>query len=538
MAQSDGRTSLGRSIAAQAQKVWRLSPVAQLRLDGPVPDRLAASPVDPYTPNPAFGRAFLEGRVVTGGDWANADEFWARHEVVNEASRYAHSFAWARDCVATGDDAREDVRDLIDGWIARFGGWREDVWAPDLTAERLAAWLCTAEWVSRDGALFRSRFLASIARQTRHLAETAHKAGEGAQALTAAATLAAAGLCVPQAAGAAERGLELLRRELRIQMLADGGHMSRNPAIALHVAVALRRIAGLSDARSLETPAPIRHALDRTAAHLRFHRLADGGLAAFNGGTEGDRKALDYACAEGDESSSTPFGFASASGYLRAQAARARLIVDAGDPPPPPYGAAAHASALSFTLASGRRRLVVNCGDGTAIGASWMRALRLDEAHSTAILRFADGPVRWTRTSGAKRENDEGRWIEVERDGVVAGRLVLQTRRIYVSAEGDDIRGEDAVDAGEASLSAATLRFHLHHDARATPCRDGRSILITLDNKEAWRFRASAARVRLEGSVYSPDGGQPRTTNQIVVDCRDEVGDSVKWGLRRLEHGG
>lgn len=528
----------GRNVAARARRAWRMGPMAQLRLDGPVPDRLAARPADPYLGSASEGRALLDGRLAGIGPWADAAEFWERTAVPGDASAYLHSFSWLRDLAAIGHEARPAARDLVDAWIARFGGWDEFAWAPEISAERLLAWLAASEWLTADGALFRSRLYASIARQTRHLADAAYTAGEGAALMTTAAALAVAGLCAPQAAGAADRGVALLRRELRLQMLSDGGHLSRNPLIALDVAAALKRLLDVYAARGSEAPQPIRHAYERIAAHVRFHRLADGGLAAFNGGVEGDRAALDYVCADGPEAAATPFGFASESGYIRAQAARARVIIDAGDPPPSPYAATAHASALSFTLAHGRHRLVVNCGDGSRIGGSWARALRLDEAHSTAILRFADGPARWTRTSGAKRENDDGRWLEAEREGLVGGKLVLQTRRLFMAAHGDDIRGEDALDAGGAALAGATLRFHLHHDARATPCRDGRSFLITLDNKEAWRFRASAERVRLEPSVYTPDGGPPRTTNQIVVDCRDEVTDSVRWGFRRLEHGG
>jgi len=524
---------LGRGFAAKARRAWRRGPLAQARLEGPVPDRLAAVPPDPYPGDRATGERLLKGRFLGGAPASDPAAFWSAAADGAPGADWAHGFSWLRDLKAMETDESGAARALVDAWIQRFGAWDDAAWSPETTAERLVSWLSAAPWLVGDGALFRSRLYAAIARQTRHLSECAADAADGAALLSAAAALAIAGVAVPQTKPAAERGFALLRRELRLQVLPDGGHASRNPLLACDVAVALRRVVETCRAAGCETPQPLRHALDRIAAHVRFHTLPDGRLAIFNGGAEGEPAAVAYAAGEG-EAAAAPFGFAGDSGYHRAAAARARLIVDGGAPPPAPYAAAAHASALSFTFASGRRRIFVNCGDGARTGGAWANALRTDEAHTAPIARFADGPARWTRTTGRKRENRDGRWIDVEREGLAGGRLVFQTRRLFLSADGDDLRGEDAIETGEADLASYALRFHVHPAAKAVVCRDDRSALITLDNQEAWRFKANAP-LRIEESVHSADGAEPRKTSQIVVDCADIVADTVRWGVRKLD---
>ena len=128
-----------------------------------------------------------------------------------------------------------------------------------------------------------------------------------------------------------------------------------------------------------------------------------------------------------------------------------------------------------------------------------------------------------------------GRWIDAEREGLAGGHLVFQTRRLFLSSDGCDLRGEDAVDPGEADIVSGVLRFHLHPAAKASLTRDGRSVLITLDNQEAWTFKANIADVRLEKSVYAAEAGEMRSAVQIVVDCGDALADSVRWGFRKAE---
>jgi uncharacterized heparinase superfamily protein len=114
-------------------------------------------------------------------------------------------------------------------------------------------------------------------------------------------------------------------------------------------------------------------------------------------------------------------------------------------------------------------------------------------------------------------------------------------RRLYLSAGGDDLRGEDVIfHPPEALARAWRIRFHLHPGVKASLARDGRSVILALPAREGWRFRTDAPVLRLEKSVYCGAGGLPAATEQIVLAPDGlEVGDReaivVKWAFRRLD---
>ena len=146
-----------------------------------------------------------------------------------------------------------------------------------------------------------------------------------------------------------------------------------------------------------------------------------------------------------------------------------------------------------------------------------------------------------------RAEDERGHLLEIDRafaDGAGAAGAVQHgrhVRRFFLNRAGDDLRGEDALIAPSPALSAGwRLRFHLHPQVKASLARDGRSVLLALENGEGWRFRSNCRRVSLEKSVYCGAGGTPKPAEQIVLSGAglERAGTEdmvVKWSFRRLE---
>ncbi len=87
----------------------------------------------------------------------------------------------------------------------------------------------------------------------------------------------------------------MLEAQILRDVLADGGHVSRSPAVQLSLLRDLTDIrAALLDARQ-EVPESHQTAIDRMAPMLRFFRHGDGGLALFNGSDEDEGWLIDVA---------------------------------------------------------------------------------------------------------------------------------------------------------------------------------------------------------------------------------------------------
>ena len=210
--------------------------------------------------------------------------------------------------------------------------------------------------------------------------------------------------------------------------------------------------------------------------------------------------------------------------------------MDGAAPPGGDYATRAHAGTLAFEMSVGRQPLVVNAGPGRVFGGDWALLARQTAAHSTVEVdgrssariearglaartfgaRLTDGP---TLVSVRQAQDATGQWLLATQDGYVASHGLLQERRLYVDARGQEVRGEEILTVADARArtqferSAANgrlgfaARFHLH--PTVTPELDvGRQLVtLTLPSGEVWMFRAAGGAGRARGLGALRPGG-------------------------------
>ncbi|MEM8936425.1 MAG: heparinase II/III family protein [Pseudomonadota bacterium] len=532
-----------REVFERVREAWGESPFYQAGLRGPAPDRLYFQPIDPFTPDKEVAEAFARGKIALGEETLDCEgdisAVWEHGSGDGPVCAFLQEFSWLRHLEALGDEGKSAARSLVQAWLERFEKWSAMAWDPYFTAERLVQMTCHAPLLLADAdPLWRSRVLTAMARQTRHLARAAHRAPTGFDRLMTALGLTVAGYCLPGCEAPAERGLEMTRRELRLQLRPDGGHVSRNPSRQLMLAVRLQMAASALEGRGFPPPGFLRHALMRVNALASFFRCADGRLAVFNGGYEDDPRAV-LSVQKAISGDAIPTEFARHSGYHRISAGRALLIVDTITD----TAKSAFESAGSLHFSSGRSRIFANCGNGGHRAAAWRDALRARAAHCALSLETkSGGDIAFGDMSHKRAEDAKGQLLEVERQLFTKdGAEGVYRRRLYLGVSGADLRGEELVVGNAAqSLEEAIWRFHLHPSVRASLARDRRSVILLLPNKEGWRFKSSCEPLELERSVYCGAGGMPISTEQIVVRAAPSAADgqhaaAAKWALRRLD---
>ncbi|MEO0695173.1 MAG: heparinase II/III family protein [Pseudomonadota bacterium] len=542
---------LASSVVERLQKAWGESPFYEAQLRGPAPDRLSHRPSEPYLGDKALGTAIAEGKLSVGTDAIDCQgelgEVWRQLQRDTVLHGYLHRFAWLRQLAALGEPGRAPARALTAAWLDAYARWTPDAWQPFLTGERLIALCCYGDLIVSDNdVLWKSRVLTSMARQTRHLAHAGHRAGAGYERLMTSMALTIAGLSLPGCDPCVERGLELLRRELRLQIRPDGGHLSRNPSRQLEIVVRLRMVIAALEARRQEIPGFLTHVIGRASAHLQLFRVGDGGLAIFNGGAEDDPKALTFALHYLD-TDYEPVEFARHSGFQRLEAHKSVLIVDAGVTRNG-GGISGYLGDGAFHFSSGRARLITNCGGGAHLAGDWRDALRLAAAHSTLSSEphavFASQLVG-SSVNHRRGEDEDGHLLEVKRVLSAGGNgpAAAWERRLFLAADGEDLRGQDTLINPAPGLAANwRARFHLHPSVKASMSRDKRTVILALSNGEGWRFRTNCKNLHIERSIYCGHGGAPQAAEQIVLSGdgleRPQSGDMViKWGFKCMSAG-
>ncbi|MDB5424771.1 MAG: hypothetical protein JWQ29_2187, partial [Phenylobacterium sp.] len=178
------------------------------------------------------------------------------------------------------------------------------------------------------------------------------------------------------------RALSRLVQTLPATVSPDGGHASRSPQAALELLFDLLTLDDALVQRGMAAPDEVMRALDRLTAAVRFFTLADGRLAAFQGGEELSPAYIAAARAQ-DEMEVRPIP-AARNGYHRLEARSLQVAADAGDPASGPWSVTACAQPLAIEVLAGARRLIV--GNGWSPDALGPQAMRLVDAASTASL--------------------------------------------------------------------------------------------------------------------------------------------------------
>ncbi|TIT46849.1 MAG: heparinase, partial [Mesorhizobium sp.] len=371
-------TLVAKEFWRKTRRRLRAGPVYRWRYSGRTPERVLIAPPDLRLADPQialeiyYGRYPLSGHLVETGGKSPFQINVANHGW----QKTLHGFRWLRHMRAAGTElAAANARALVSDWITMHGSHISGIaWEPGTTAKRIIAWLQHSSVVLQGAEFpFYRAFLKSLAMQIRYLKSMAREMPDGKDRLRARIALAFAALSLPAPASALRSATRNLAEELNRQILADGGHVSRNPMVVLEILADLLPLRQTYANQAEAPPQALIGAIDRMLPALRFFRHQDGSLARFNGmgATIHDRIAT---ILRHDDTAGSPLLHAPHSGYERLAIGGTTVIADTGLPPPVDVSNAAHAGCLAFELSSGRQHYIVNAGIDT-YGAAEFRPL-------------------------------------------------------------------------------------------------------------------------------------------------------------------
>jgi uncharacterized heparinase superfamily protein len=534
MNHSAGITKSARGLFAKLQNMRSVS----------TPDALAISLRDPWPGDPSRGARLVKGELeFLGAVRPLPAGAFAVQTGSPIARAHALGFSWVRDLRALGTDAaRLAARSRISDFL-ETPNLDPLAQRPDVSGARITAWLGHYDFfaASADDD-FRQRLMSRLVTDARLLAAALPAEERDGRALTALKGLIAAAAAMPAHAPYLPRAQKFLAQEIERQVLADGSHVERSPAAHLAALQDLTEIRALLQAAGAEATDTLAVTIERLAAALRAMRHGDGGLALFNGSKEDLSTLVDLVFSQAGGPQAGRAGRARGSlalnGLHRIAAGKSLLLVDAGAPAAPGLDRLAHAGTLSFEFSSGKERLIVNCGAAQAAAHEWRDALRATAAHST--LTIAGVSSSEPRESGLGRRPEQveaerheangAHWLECSHDGWRRLFGAIHHRRLYLSESGEDLRGEDLIEAEQPQ--PFTIRFHLHPAVNASQ-QDNGAVLLRLPSGQGWRLRAEGAAISVQESVYF-GLTEPRRAEQIVLTAHQDGPQQVKWAITRV----
>lgn len=434
--------------------------------------------------------------------------------------------------------------EAIERWILDNPPGKSDAWAPYPTSLRVVNWIKFA----LGGAVLEAVVADNVAMQVRALTQRLEYHLLGNHLFANAKALIFAGLFFEgdEAERWLDKGMTLLAREIPEQILADGGQFERSPmyhALALEDVLDLINVATvLSDG----VPGEWKTFVDswpalaqRMRAWLSAMCHPDGELSFFNDAAIGiapspaelERYANELAGALGTAVSDADGGKAddslrvshlANSGYVRADAPDAVLLIDVAPVGPDYLPGHAHADTLSFELSVFGQRVIVNGGTSHYGLGPERETERGTPAHSTVTVDGQDSSEVWAGFRVARRARPFD--LEVRREGErlrvscahdgyrrLAGKPVH--RRTWVFQLGV-LRVEDRV---EGRFTSAVARFHLHPAVKLILDVSGSSGCLRVPGGQPVRWQVFGGSTHVERSFYCSEFGRRDPTQCLAV---------------------
>lgn len=371
---------------------------------------------------------------------------------------------------------RDSHADLLARWISDNPSTRSVGWDSYPTSLRLVNWI---KWQLAGGA-GDAAFLDSLVMQASWLSRRieyhlqANHLWANGKALLFAATFFEGEL----AGSWRKQSEQLLREQLREQILDDGGHFERSP---MYHAIILEDLLDIIQLSSIY-PKVLRQDLVsecKLKVHSMFIWLSalthpDGGLSFFNDSTNGVASKLEvlkiHAKAIGmylEESDTRALSMFADSGYVRVENTNVVLLCDVGELGPDFQPGHGHADTLSCEVSLFGERFIVNSGiDRYELDEARLHQ-RSTAAHSTVEVDGESSSEVWggfrvarrARPVGLKvRENSDRVTVSCAHDGYL--RLpgnVAHTREWVVEDKHIFVK-----DSLAGSWYKAVSRFYLH----------------------------------------------------------------------------
>lgn len=459
--------------------------------------------------------------IRTRGDWnaVHSDRLWL------------YNLHYFDDLNAEGQGTRVG---LHGEWIARWV--RENPpgggvgWEPYPVSLRMVNWI---KWALREHALPEGA-LASLANQARFLVRNLefHLLGNHLLANAKALVFAGALFDGPEAREWLTRGTELFDRELREQVLDDGGHFELSPMYHAIVLEDLLDVIHLHSCYRMPLPPGWKDTAGGMIRWLMALSHPDGEIAFFNDAAFGVAPRPDrlYAFArladvDFDPSPLPSLVHLAESGFVRISNEKATALLRVGPIGPDYLPAHAHADSLSFEVSLDGARLLVNSGTSTYTAGARRSRERATSAHNTVAVDRHDSSEVWASFRVARRARPVGTEVGESplrvrggHDGYVRLRGKPLHRREWV-LDADRLTLRDTL-AG-AGRHLVEVYFHAHPAFRIAQMSKTTFELLARDGdrRVATLHTDPRAQAEIQSSSFGAEFGKAEPNQRVVCSC-------------------
>lgn len=325
------------------RKTFNINPILNLQL---------------FSPMYFVGHSVLAGEFNILGQLYQINDFKNLAVLNSKEIEFIHRFSWLPNfaVLQTIEAATKSVF-LVENWLNQYSEYDEKVWDLSVLSERVFHIIINYNFLMRsNNTVGMSKLDKFLTLQINHLLNAYKKFGAPNDFHVAKALIAVSFVKDKEIDKLLlEAGFTVLKTIIKEGILADGGHISRNPGYTLDCLQNILIIYYMLKDKGIYDVTFLRVTIDKITNFIRTMRHPNGTLGVFNGGNEGSKRHIDFLLSLCQNSSQASVHLR-ASNYTRFQGKDAMVIVDVGAP------TKTDNALFSFELSIQNNKLITNLG--------------------------------------------------------------------------------------------------------------------------------------------------------------------------------
>ena len=453
-----------------------------------------------------------------------------------------HNFLFLRDLRAEGSlKSRSTARTFVNNWIEEKHNLVSKIYDATTISSRIIVWSFCYTWFAESGERnFQKKLLNSIAFQAKYLELKLEKSIDSLERIIIIKGIIIAKSILYEEIKNISTLIELIDIELQFLINKDGGHVTRSPVLQIQLLrhlIEIRSVIAVLkniDTKNLHT------CTIKMGEFCRSFQMPNENLAWFNGGSIVSKDLIKQTLNRIGYKNKI-FHIAEETGFCRISNQDIVLMADIGTKKN--LKKQNKAGLFSFEFYYKKQKIISNLGD--VINSSTINAhnsLASSAAHSTLSIDDRNNidlsGNRKTETLNLEiGKAAEGNLIDITHSGYELIFGVHHRRRIYLSKNKGEIRGQDDIinfkNIGSIPKKA-NIRFHLHPEINLIKVRNG-SILLKHKKGFIWKMIADNNDIVTQESImFFPSG--PQKCQQIIINLnleniRSNKIESCNWAF-------
>jgi len=442
--------------------------------------------------------------------------FWIKQSNVQKLKEQ-HSFMWLN-LIDRKNDGKS-IQKIINLWILKNSNYKKNIWDNSVLSQRVISWILNSDIIlARSFFEFKKNFLSSIILQSNHLKKNVKFEKNYENKIKILTALLLTGLVFKEYEANYNYAIKELEKFVKDFFDKDGFPVTRNPNDLVFFLKYLILCKECIKEAQKYIPEILDEIINKNISNIKKILTPDDQIPFFNGGRENNLTRFIELTNDPEKTHKNKNIIIGGLQILKFK--NSLVYFDVAEPPEKNYSRSYQSGPLSFEYYLNGKKIITNCGFGSAISSKAELLSRLTSAQSTLTINDTS-VTKFERNKTVNRvfgnsiqntfkilnkefsEDNELIGASASHNGYDKNFGCIFKRKININKSTGSVVGiDELIKKKDGKPLKYSIRFHLYPGLTAVKTLGGDSILIQLTKNKSLFFTIKGEKIFLEKSIF------------------------------------